>query len=88
MLVDKVLLIDASEARQIERTQQRDNIDATAVGAIIASQWSRAQRQAQADYIIDNDGTWRELEEAVEKMHQQFLTLASLNKAQKSNDKP
>ena len=88
MLVDKVLLIDASEALQIERTQQRDNIDATAVGAIIASQWPRAKRQAKADFIINNDGTLRELEEAVEKMHQQFLTLAGFTKAQKSNDKP
>lgn len=88
ILVDKVLLIDASEALQIERTQQRDNIDAIAVGAIIASQWPRAQRQAKADYIIDNDGTLRELEEAVEKMHQQFLTLAGFTKAQESNDKP
>ena len=87
MLVDKVLLVDASEALQIERTQQRDNIDATAVGAIIASQWPRAKRQAKADFIIDNDGTLGELEEAVEKMHQQFLTLAGFTKAQKSNDK-
>tara|TARA_R110001606_G_scaffold377848_1_gene537264 strand:+ start:2738 stop:3385 length:648 start_codon:yes stop_codon:yes gene_type:complete len=88
MLVDKVLLIDASEAQQIERTQLRDNTDAAAVGAIIASQWPRAKRQAKADFIIDNDGTLRELEEAVEKMHQQFLTLAGFKKAQRSNDNP
>ncbi len=87
-LVDKVLLVDASEALQIERTQQRDHIDAHAVGAIIDSQWSRAKRRAQADFIIENEGTWRELEEAVEKMHQQFLTLADFTNAQRSNDKP
>lgn len=87
-LVDKVLLVDASEALQIERTQLRDHIDANAVGAIIDSQWSRAKRRAQADFIIENEGTWRELEEAVEKMHQQFLTLADFTNAQKSNDKP
>lgn len=88
MLVDKVLLIDASEALQRERTQQRDNIDADAVSAIIASQWSRTKRQAQADFIIINEGTWNELEEAVEKMHQQFLTLAGFTKVNKSNEKP
>lgn len=86
LLVDKVLLVDTSEALQLERTQQRDNIDADAVGAIIASQWSRKKRRAQADYIINNDGTWSELEEAVESMHQRFLALASLTKTKKSND--
>lgn len=87
-LVDKVLLIDTSEALQLERTQQRDNIDANAVSAIIASQWSRTKRQAQADFVIINDGTWNELEVAVEKKHQQFLALAGFTKATKSNDKP
>lgn len=85
-LVDKVLLIDTSEALQLERTQQRDSIDANAVNAIIASQWPRTKRQAQADFIILNDGTMKELEVAVEKMHQQFLTLAGFTKVNKSND--
>ena len=84
LLVDKVLLVDTSEALQIERTQQRDSIDADAIGAIIASQWPRAKRQAKADYIINNDGSLSELEEAVEKMHQQLLTLAGLSKAEKA----
>lgn len=87
-LVDKVLLIDASEALQVERTRQRDGIDASAVDAIIATQWSRAKRRAQADYIIENDGAWNELEEAVEEMHQRFLALASLIKAKESNHDP
>lgn len=85
-LVDKVLLIDTSEAVQLERTQLRDGIDADAVGAIIASQWSRAKRQAKADYVIHNDGTLGELEEVVEKMHQRFLTLASLTKTTQRNE--
>lgn len=85
-LVDKVLLVDTSEALQLERTQKRDSIDASAVDAIIASQWSRAKRQAQADYIINNDGTWNELEEVVEKMHQRFLALASTTKPKISGD--
>lgn len=88
ILVDKVLLIDASEALQVARTQQRDRIDANAVGAIIASQWSRAKRQAKADFIINNDGTLKELEKAVEKIHQQFLSLADFTIAKESNDKP
>ena len=85
-LVNKVLLIDVSEALQLTRTQQRDNIDANAVGAIIASQWPRSKRQAQADFIIVNDGTWKELEEAVERMHQQFLSLAGFTNTTESNE--
>lgn len=85
-LVDKVLLIEASEALQIARTQKRDRIDANAVGAIIASQWPRARRQTLADFIITNEGTWNELEDAVEKMHQRFIGLANFTTAQKSNE--
>ena len=86
-LVDRVLLVDTSEALQLTRTQQRDSIDAIAVGAIMASQWPRAKRQAQADFIINNEGTLKELEEAVENMHQQFLALADFIRSKKSNDK-
>jgi dephospho-CoA kinase len=87
-LVDKVLLIDTSEELQLSRTAQRDSINSDAVGAIIASQWPRTKRQAQADFIINNEGTLKQLEEAAEEMHQQFLSLAGFTKAKKSNDKP
>lgn len=88
MLIDKVLLVDTSESLQITRTQQRDDIDASTVGAIMASQWSRTMRQAHADFIIKNDGTFKELEESVEKMHQQFLTLAGITNANNRNKEP
>lgn len=80
-LVDKVLLVDASEAQQLARTQHRDGVDANAVAAIMASQWSREDRQAIADFTIVNDGTLSELEVAVDNMHQHFLALATSYKA-------
>jgi len=76
-LVDKVLLVDTSEALQISRTQQRDDSSAEAVSAIMAAQWSRANRQAKADYIIVNDSSLSTLKKAVLEAHQEFLTLAA-----------
>ncbi len=72
-LVDKVVLIDTSEAQQIARTTRRDKISTSAVSAIMESQWPREKRRAKADFIILNDGTLEELESAVEQTHQQLL---------------
>jgi dephospho-CoA kinase len=54
--VDKILVIDCSPETQINRVQARSGLDRAGVEAIMASQASRAQRQAVADQVILNDG--------------------------------
>ena len=58
--LDKVLVVDCEEATQISRVMARQG-DAhswtrDAVEKIIASQASRSQRRAAADWVIYNDG--------------------------------
>ncbi len=53
-LVNRVLVVDVSEALQVSRTQQRDTSSADEIKAIIASQASRTSRLAAADDVIDN----------------------------------
>ena len=54
--VDKVLVVDCSEATQVERVVRRSGWTREAVQAVIASQASRSQRRASADAVIFNDG--------------------------------
>jgi dephospho-CoA kinase len=54
--VDKVLVVDCSEATQIERVVRRSGWTPEAVQAVIASQAPRSQRRASADAVIFNDG--------------------------------
>lgn len=54
--VDRVLVIDCSEATQIDRVTTRNNLTREAVQKIIAGQATRDQRRAAADICIYNDG--------------------------------
>lgn len=54
--LDAVLVIDCTEATQIQRATARSQLTAEAVRAVIASQSPRAARRAAADCIVYNDG--------------------------------
>ena len=53
--VDRVLVVDASEATQLQRVMARSGWSAEAVHAVIAQQASRMARRAAADAVIFND---------------------------------
>jgi dephospho-CoA kinase len=54
--VDRVLVVDCSEATQVARVTQRSAWSADMVHAVIAQQASRSMRRACADAVIHNDG--------------------------------
>ena len=54
--VDRVVVVDCSEATQVARVVQRSGWTADAVQRTIAQQASRAQRRAIADAVIVNEG--------------------------------
>jgi dephospho-CoA kinase len=72
-MCDRILLIDAPEQLQLDRTQRRDNTSADAVKAIMASQLTREQRLSMADDIITNDSDLLSLHAAVDKQHMLYL---------------
>jgi dephospho-CoA kinase len=74
--VHKILLIDCSEARQIERVVQRSGWSPQAVLAVITNQATRHQRRACADAVIDNDGiTLLQLGDQVRQIWQNWITV-------------
>ena len=72
-IVNRTLVIDCDEARQIQRTMQRSGLTEQAVRAIMAAQISRAQRNQLADDIIENSGTLDELSQKVQEKHKKYL---------------
>ena len=75
-LVDCVVVVDAPEDLQLERTISRDNNDEAQVRRIMAAQITRAERLELADIVIDNSGTLEELALQVEELHKEFLRRA------------
>ncbi len=75
-LVDRVLVIDVSEALQLTRTMTRDQCDEARARAILAAQMPRALRLQRAQDIIVNDSGLEELGRQVTDLHQRYQALA------------
>ncbi|TFH91433.1 dephospho-CoA kinase [Vibrio ouci] len=78
-LADKILVVDVDEETQIQRTVERDKVDASQAKSILASQASREQRLAIADYVIKNDTKNQKLLPQITELHQKFLEICSEN---------
>ena len=74
--VQRVLVVDCTEAVQVERVKQRSGLGEDEVRRIIAAQAPRAARLAAADDVIDNSGPLAALEPQVRALHLRYLSLA------------
>lgn len=74
--VSRILAIDCSEATQIRRVMQRNNLTEQQVRAIMATQASREARLAVADDIVINDSDTTTLIAQVQRLHDLYLSLA------------
>lgn len=79
-LVDRVLVVDAAENIQIQRTAARSGLSEPEIRKIMAAQTSRVQRLQQAHDVIENNGDRKQLEAEVERKHQWYLSLAATTK--------
>ena len=74
--VDRVLLVDAPEALQIERLMQRDGVTRETALRMLTAQSSRQQRLDIADDVIVNAGEEAALDAQVTALHARYLELA------------
>ncbi|GAA0704485.1 dephospho-CoA kinase [Dyella marensis] len=74
--VDRVLVVDSTEAAQLERLMRRDGIDEALARRMIQRQARREERLAIADDVIANTGEEAALDAAVAALHQRYLALA------------
>lgn len=77
---DCILLVDVPEEIQLTRASVRDKTSIRLISEIIKNQASRDQRLKYADDIIDNSVKIEELNDVIEKLHNQYLKLSGLNK--------
>ena len=75
-MVDRILVVDVSVETQISRTLARDGGEERTARAIIEAQIGRSQRLEHGDDIIDNELPVQSLRQQVQKLHQQYLTMA------------
>lgn len=67
-LVDEVWMIAASKERVSQRLRERSGLSDEAIGARVASQITEEERAAQADVVIQNNGSLEELQATVEAL--------------------
>ena len=71
--IDRILLIDCSEATQLARVCARTGIDESTARKIMASQATRPRRLAAADDVLLNEAPLSQIEPRVERLHQAYL---------------
>lgn len=74
--VNRVLVIDCLESRQIERVMTRNGLSEQQVKAIMATQATRTMRLAAADDVIDNNGPVAALEPQIAALHEVYLAFS------------
>ncbi|WP_371195150.1 dephospho-CoA kinase [Glaciecola sp. SC05] len=84
-MVNRVLVVDVEESVQLQRATNRDNHAVggqqnteSTIKAIMQNQCTRQQRLAVADDVVNNSKDKSELIQQVNRLHQQYLSLASI----------
>ncbi|MGH8719245.1 MAG: dephospho-CoA kinase [Burkholderiales bacterium] len=75
-LIQRTLVLDCTEDKQIERATARSGMSVQEARAIISAQVPRALRIAGADDVLDNNGPAKLLSEHVAELHRKYLALA------------
>lgn len=75
--VDRVLVVDCSEATQVARVMARNGFSQAQVEAIMARQARRSDRLAAADDVVDNEGPPEALLAQVDRLDQLYRSLAA-----------
>jgi len=75
-IINRILVVDASESLQKIRAIKRDELHADDIQKIIDSQIPREKRLQGAQDVIVNDGKLEDLIPQVDKLHELYFTLS------------
>lgn len=76
--LDAVIVVAASESTQTARMARRDGFTEREARTRIAAQMPLAQKRLAADYVVENDGSYEDLQEAVSRLFRQLNARFSL----------
>jgi len=79
--VDRVLVVDCPQAVQRQRLLARDAEDPEQAERILAAQLGREARLQRAHDVIDGGASLEDVARQVERLHQQYLAMASTPQA-------
>ena len=74
--VEKIVVVDCSKERQVERAMRRPGAVEADVAARIATQLPSAARLRYADYVIDTNGTKEETLRQTKEVYEELRRLA------------
>jgi dephospho-CoA kinase len=75
-VVDRIVVVDCDESRQIERVKARSGLSEDEIRAIMSSQIDRKRRLERADDVLRNDADINALRSEVERLHDRYLAMA------------
>ena len=78
--MDRVLVVDCSEADQLRRLLTRDTENEEQARRMICAQASRDERLAIADDVVLNDAGLDETRSRIEALHKTYLELSNSNR--------
>jgi len=74
-LIDRVLVVEASESVRIRRVRERDGRSEAEIVSILASQASDDERRDVAHDVLHNNGSLEDLHHQVRDLHAKYLAL-------------
>ena len=74
--MDKLIVVTATEAQQIERLRKRTGAAQEEAKGIISSQMALEEKVNVADFIIRNEGTLEETSKKAKEIFQELKTIA------------
>ncbi len=74
--LDRVAVVYAPEATQLDRVIARDGLSHSEAMARIRSQISIEEKRSMADVVIDNSGSWEVTEGQVRRLYDQWVSVA------------
>lgn len=80
-LVDKIIVVTASEEIQLFRLENRDQLNNMEARNRVKAQLPMSQKIARADYVIDNNGRIEDLQEQVTVLIKKIKEIASTHDA-------
>lgn len=75
-MIQRILVIDCDEKKQMSRTMARSKLNEQEVRAIMATQVSRQHRLQKADDVISNNDGLDHLYKQISCLHQKYLELS------------
>lgn len=72
-LCNKIISVECEKNLQIQRVQRRNGLNKNIIENIINAQATSQQRSKIADFIIENNGDFINLENQVQNLHTKFL---------------